>query len=92
MATDSFVVLRNIELVVNDVLTRYPTAMVQVCQLAGQLELYRLRGPMDVYLSTRSSKEGLMGAAGGLRYGLAGAVFEGATRAMLADNSGQFKE
>lgn len=91
VATDSFVVLRNIDVVVNEVVSRYPSAMVQVCRPAGRLELHQLRGPMEVYGSTNGSKTALWGVSG-LRNGLAGAVVGAATGAMLDKNSGQFKE
>lgn len=91
MAADSFAVLRNVDVVVNEVVSRYPYAMVQVCLPAGGLALYRLQGPMEVYSSTNGSKTALWGVSG-LRNGLAGAVVGAATGAMLDKNSGQYKE
>ena len=48
MAADSFTVLRGLDVVVNDVLTRYNYAMAQVCLASPAMTLYRLEEPIDV--------------------------------------------
>lgn len=67
MAADSFTVLRGLDVVVNEVLTRYNYAMVQVCLASPAMTLYRLEGPMDVRVMPNEvlAKYLLRGAAGG---------------------------
>ena len=75
IATDSFTVLRNIDVNVNDVITRYPSAMVQVIRPIQAVPFYRLRGPMEVYAQPvnpnalavlRGISGGAVGIAGGM--------------------------
>ena len=75
IAADSFTVLRNIDLVVNEVITRYSSTMVQVCLPGHALRLYRLRGAMDVLAKTMDpfAKNVLRGVSGGA-LGIAGGL------------------
>ena len=93
IGTDSFAVLRKFDVVINGVATPYPCAMVRVYQAAGGLELYGLRGAMDVYTAPDGSGTSAMrGAALGLRNGLAGVAVGAATGALLEKKTGTFEE
>ena len=75
IAADSFTVLRNIDVTVNDVITRYPSAMVQVMLPGQALPLYRLSGPMEVFPkqanpAVRHALRGVSGGAVGIAAGL----------------------
>lgn len=75
IAADSFTVLRNIDVNVNSVITRYPSAMVQVIRPVQFMPLYRLRGPMDVFApptdqATLMVLRGISGGAAGIAGGM----------------------
>ncbi len=89
IATDSFAVLRGLDIVVNEVVTRYSYAMVQVLQASPALRTYRFQGPLEVFAAPMNpvTKNILRGVAGG-------AV--GVATGMLADeltgaSEGKFK-
>ncbi|MCC3151653.1 hypothetical protein Q3A66_01720 [Hymenobacter sp. BT770] len=67
MAADSFTVLRDFDVEVNGVVTRYPYSMVQVCVAGNALKVYRIEGPMDVLITQKDvlDKNILRGAASG---------------------------
>jgi hypothetical protein len=93
IGADSFTVLRKFDVVLNGVVTPYPCAMVRVCQAGGGLELYGLRGAMDVYTAPNSSGAGAArGAALGMRNGLAGVAVGAATGALLEKKTGAYEE
>lgn len=75
IATDSFTVLRDLDVCVNGVVTRYPSAMVQVLGPGPAWPVYRLSGPMNVFPeqvnpAVRHVLRGISGGAVGIAGGL----------------------
>ena len=91
IAADSFAVLHELDLLVNDVGTRYNHAMVQVCLAGNALKLYRFQGTMDVRILPNEmlARNILRGAAGGAVGIATGAV---ADKVSGAPSTGDFEE
>ncbi|MBF9143680.1 hypothetical protein [Hymenobacter properus] len=93
IGVDSFTVLRKFDVVINGVVAHYPCAMVRVYQAAQGLELYGLKGTMDVYSAPPGTQASMLqGAGANLRYGLLGVAVGAAGGALLEKKTGTYEE
>jgi hypothetical protein len=87
---DSFVVLRNFDIIINESLAHYTHSIAQVCAAGKGTELYKVTGPMDVVTKPMDPTTRMILA--GIGGGVAGVGREAMAQGMGLVPEARFKE
>ena len=87
---DSFVVLRNFDIIINESLAHYTHSIARVCAAGKGIELYQVTGPMNVVTKPMDPKTRMILA--GIGGGVAGVAGEAMAQGMGIGPEAHFKE